>query len=226
MPTTATSCGHLIDLARTFDIRTVAEWVETEEDAALLREWKVDLMQGNYFGEASLTPPWAEAADAPGFMAENAVPFVLPSDMAWIEESEEEEAEGDLSFDTPAAVAAPETAQEAFGFAEPQEEALHDAEPEYAEPEHPEPQYAEPAGSEPALAEETFSEPVYAGAAPELEIVEAFEDGLAGELAKLRQAIAALDSAFKRQPVQAEPEILPEPSFADLVSDTAMRAAG
>ncbi len=48
----------LIDLAHNFGIRTVAEWVETEEDASLLRQWDADFMQGNLFGEASLDPPW------------------------------------------------------------------------------------------------------------------------------------------------------------------------
>ena len=38
--------------------------------------------------------------------------------------------------------------------------------------------------------------------------------------------LTTLDSAFKRQPVPAEPATNPEPSFADLVSDTAMRATG
>ena len=37
-------------------IRTVAEWVETAEDAALLKDWGVDLMQGRLFGMAELTP--------------------------------------------------------------------------------------------------------------------------------------------------------------------------
>jgi diguanylate cyclase (GGDEF)-like protein len=50
----------LIDLARTFGLKTVAEWVETEEDARLLRQWGVDLMQGRLFGMAELTPPWSE----------------------------------------------------------------------------------------------------------------------------------------------------------------------
>lgn len=50
----------LIDLARSFGLKTVAEWVETAEDAALLRGWGVDLMQGSLFGMAELAPPWAE----------------------------------------------------------------------------------------------------------------------------------------------------------------------
>lgn len=52
----------LIDLAHHIGIRTVAEWVETAEDAALLKDWGVDLMQGRLFGMAELTPPWPEAA--------------------------------------------------------------------------------------------------------------------------------------------------------------------
>lgn len=56
----------LIDLARSFGIKTVAEWVETEEDAAHLREWGIDLMQGKLFGMAALTPPWMTAAAADG----------------------------------------------------------------------------------------------------------------------------------------------------------------
>ncbi len=57
----------LIDLARSFGIKTVAEWVETEADAERLREWGIDLMQGNLFGAANLNPPWSStpAADEP-----------------------------------------------------------------------------------------------------------------------------------------------------------------
>lgn len=68
----------LIDLAKSFGIKTVAEWVETEADAARLREWGIDLMQGNLFGAASLTPPWAPAPaveDAPPAATETVVAF-------------------------------------------------------------------------------------------------------------------------------------------------------
>ena len=51
----------LIDLARAFGLRTVAEWVETEADAALLAAWGIDLLQGNLFGEAATLPPWPAA---------------------------------------------------------------------------------------------------------------------------------------------------------------------
>ncbi len=40
----------LIELARKIDIELVAEWVENEQDAALLREWGVDALQGYLFG--------------------------------------------------------------------------------------------------------------------------------------------------------------------------------
>lgn len=207
----------LIDLARTFDIRTVAEWVETEEDAALLREWKVDMMQGNYFGEASLTPPWPEAAGSPGFAAEDAVPFVLPSDMAWVEEDKVI-----IGYDALAPATDAVQPETVFDFAAPQDSELEDSELHAVEQQEAVLQDAEPGVyAEPAFAELARMEPV-----PAIGIVEAFEDGLSGELAKLRQAIAALDGAFKRQPPTVQPDIPAEPSFADLVSDSAMRAVG
>jgi diguanylate cyclase (GGDEF)-like protein len=51
----------LLALAQNFGIRTVAEWVETAEDAALLKAWGVDMMQGRLFGMAELAPPWPES---------------------------------------------------------------------------------------------------------------------------------------------------------------------
>ena len=48
----------LIDLAGKFKIKTVAEWVQHEEDAEALRSWGVDYLQGNLIGEASMTLPW------------------------------------------------------------------------------------------------------------------------------------------------------------------------
>ena len=57
---------------------------------------------------------------------------------------------------------------------------------------------------------------------PALDPVAAFEESLPDELAKLRAAIAALDQTFKRK----KPEPGPEPSYADLLSDSLGRAAG
>lgn len=45
----------LIDLAHRLDIRTVAEWVQDEESAVLLRGWGCDYIQGRLIGLASLT---------------------------------------------------------------------------------------------------------------------------------------------------------------------------
>ncbi len=49
----------LIDLAGKFNLKTVAEWVENKEDSDVLKSWGVDYLQGNFYGEASVTPPWA-----------------------------------------------------------------------------------------------------------------------------------------------------------------------
>jgi EAL domain-containing protein (putative c-di-GMP-specific phosphodiesterase class I) len=48
----------LIDMARKFELKTIAEWVETAEDAEFLRKWGADYLQGNLFGKASLDIPW------------------------------------------------------------------------------------------------------------------------------------------------------------------------
>ncbi len=49
----------MVDLARSFGLKLVAEWVENESDAEMLRTLGVDYLQGNYFGEASVEAPWA-----------------------------------------------------------------------------------------------------------------------------------------------------------------------
>jgi diguanylate cyclase (GGDEF)-like protein len=48
----------LLELARLFNLTTVAEWVEREEDARLLTTWGVDYLQGDLFGAAAVEPPW------------------------------------------------------------------------------------------------------------------------------------------------------------------------
>jgi len=50
----------LVDLARKFDLKTVAEWVQDDRDAELLSGWGVDYLQGNFFGPANLVAPWSE----------------------------------------------------------------------------------------------------------------------------------------------------------------------
>ncbi|WP_454623951.1 putative bifunctional diguanylate cyclase/phosphodiesterase [Bradyrhizobium cenepequi] len=54
----------LLDLARRLGIKTVAEWVQDEASAAMLREWGCDYIQGRLIGLASPKRPW-DAADKP-----------------------------------------------------------------------------------------------------------------------------------------------------------------
>lgn len=48
----------LVSIARHFDMFTVAESVETAEDARILTEMGVDCLQGYYFGAPSTQEPW------------------------------------------------------------------------------------------------------------------------------------------------------------------------
>ncbi len=48
----------LQSIAQHFDMFTVAESVETAEDAACLLEMGLDCLQGYYFGAPTITPPW------------------------------------------------------------------------------------------------------------------------------------------------------------------------
>ncbi len=48
----------LVGLAKNFNIKTVAEWVGSDEDAALLQSFGVDYFQGFHFGEPLLDPKW------------------------------------------------------------------------------------------------------------------------------------------------------------------------
>ena len=54
----------LIDLGRSLNLVTVAEWVQDEEGAAVLREWGCDFLQGALIGRASLERPWMAAPGA------------------------------------------------------------------------------------------------------------------------------------------------------------------
>jgi diguanylate cyclase (GGDEF)-like protein len=54
----------LIDLARRLEIETVAEWVQDEGAAGLLRDWGCNYIQGRLTGLASDERPWIEPAAA------------------------------------------------------------------------------------------------------------------------------------------------------------------
>jgi EAL domain-containing protein (putative c-di-GMP-specific phosphodiesterase class I) len=47
----------MIELSRALGLKTVAEWVQDEEAAALLSEWGCDFLQGRLIGEASVEAP-------------------------------------------------------------------------------------------------------------------------------------------------------------------------
>jgi diguanylate cyclase (GGDEF)-like protein len=49
----------MIDLARRLEIKTVAEWVQDEESALMLRDWGCDYIQGRLIGLASSTRSWS-----------------------------------------------------------------------------------------------------------------------------------------------------------------------
>lgn len=53
---------HLLGLARGFGFSTIAEGVETEDEAAILRREGVGYLQGHLYGMATLDPPWRRAA--------------------------------------------------------------------------------------------------------------------------------------------------------------------
>jgi diguanylate cyclase (GGDEF)-like protein len=51
----------LIDLARRLNIKTVAEWVQDEHSALMLRDWGCDYIQGRLIGLASAERKWTVA---------------------------------------------------------------------------------------------------------------------------------------------------------------------
>jgi diguanylate cyclase (GGDEF)-like protein len=53
----------MIDRARRLEIKTVAEWVQDDESAALLRDWGCDYIQGRLIGLASAERPWQVGAE-------------------------------------------------------------------------------------------------------------------------------------------------------------------
>ncbi len=48
----------LVDMAKRFDVKVIAEWVQRQEDADLLKQWGVNYLQGHLYGIASIDPPW------------------------------------------------------------------------------------------------------------------------------------------------------------------------
>jgi EAL domain-containing protein (putative c-di-GMP-specific phosphodiesterase class I) len=54
---------NLLGMADAFGLKTVAECVETGEDAGFLAGEGVHYLQGYYFGRPSLERPWAQAGN-------------------------------------------------------------------------------------------------------------------------------------------------------------------
>ncbi len=59
----------LLDLARNFGMKTVAEWVDNEADAILLKALGVDFLQGFYIGKPAARPEWDRPASADAAIA-------------------------------------------------------------------------------------------------------------------------------------------------------------
>jgi len=56
----------MLSMAQHFDMLTVAENVESREDAEFLIGAGCDMLQGHFFGAATVRPPWREGARAAG----------------------------------------------------------------------------------------------------------------------------------------------------------------
>jgi diguanylate cyclase (GGDEF)-like protein len=56
---------HVLGLVRELGLKTVAECVETEQEAAMLRRQGVDFLQGYYFGKPTIVRAWPEAPTNP-----------------------------------------------------------------------------------------------------------------------------------------------------------------
>ena len=54
----------LVELAQRLGLKTIAEWVQDEESAALLAEWGCDYLQGALVGLASVERPWGSIVQA------------------------------------------------------------------------------------------------------------------------------------------------------------------
>ena len=86
----------LIEMAEKFGMKTIAEWVQTEEDADYLRQWGVDYLQGNFFGSANMTLPW-KAPEA----EEAAMHEVQPQPNPMIDETPAEKPPAQHDLDRP-----------------------------------------------------------------------------------------------------------------------------
>ncbi len=61
-PDNQTFVRTLVHLAQNFNLKTVAEWVSSDEEADLLESFGVDYFQGFHLGEPIIAPDWAKGA--------------------------------------------------------------------------------------------------------------------------------------------------------------------
>jgi diguanylate cyclase (GGDEF)-like protein len=216
----------LIDLARKFDLKTIAEWMESPEDAELLTSWGIDYLQGNLFGQATLDPPW------PGVESPLAG-FALPATEVMGGE------DGVTKADAPFVIG--EAARgESAGAAHPAPFIAREVETVEATPievaTSPFPEsVSEPA--EPVAEEISFAAEIPVTAAPVATEAPTWEQSAVAEteaempepasieldLSRLREAIRALNESFgsgadTQSPAEPHPEESQRlPSFADLL---------
>lgn len=67
----------LIDMAHRFGIKTVAEWVETADDANALKAMGIDYLQGNHIGLPDMAAPW-KAQDTSAFTFDGSESNAIP----------------------------------------------------------------------------------------------------------------------------------------------------
>ena len=229
----------LIDLAKKFDLKTVAEWMESPEDAELLTSWGVDYLQGNLFGQATLEPPWA-AAEGPlaGFSIPNSdfAPGEEPVKRAALPFSIGELGTALPILSPPSAEAAESVQDEvALGYLQSPEEAAEAAGGTAG--------YPQVDAGELAASSET-PEPIFESLAADrvesnpYEAANAVADEPAGvelDLSRLREAIRALNASFgsgndatAMPPAEEDSEADTEPaaedpgkpSFADILGQS------
>ncbi|MEM9810194.1 MAG: EAL domain-containing protein [Pseudomonadota bacterium] len=69
----------LIDLARNFGMQTVAEWVDNEQDAHMLKALGVNYLQGFYVGKPEARPEWTARDQSADNAVNNAVDKAVSS---------------------------------------------------------------------------------------------------------------------------------------------------
>jgi diguanylate cyclase (GGDEF)-like protein len=190
----------MVELAHAFDLKVVAEWVDTAEDAKILASHGVDYLQGNMLGEASIIAPWSSNQGA-SFQLEAS--SLAPVDNAHFEHvapdiATPRDTAGDREKQTPVQPAEPIEDIVAIkpelqsNSAEMLDDAALDAEIAALEPEHHKNQEIE-VSLVPLYETALLTEPV---SEVEDEVTQHPEPDLEDHLDQLRAALSALNAAF------------------------------